>query len=281
LGGSSIGGLVGYYYEGDIPIASSNNFFNPGNALGCSSGSTLSGCTAIDLSSQPNYFKDNITNAPFSVGGNTVWSFGSVWQTNPGALPTLMQGNGFPFISPDGTVIRVANVGCSEQESLYKNESMLAVQDPVYNYPVGLAGFRLAGCNVGGTAQIYTRFTGSFDINSVSIRKFNSRTNTFTTLTPENSGLVLTSTTLDGNPALQVAYKVTDGGVFDEDGLVNGRITDPVGPATPQSIPAKFQGIGVPNTGFGGQSAQPNWVILGLLTMSTISIIGAVLKKQH
>ena len=243
-GGSSIGGLVGYYYEGDVPIASTNNFFNPGDALNCSSGSTLSGCTAIDLSAQPNYFKDNTTNAPFSVGGNTVWSFGSVWQTNPGALPTLMPGKGSPFISPDGTVIRVASVGCSEQESLYKNEPMLAVQDPAYSYPVGLAGFRLTGCRVGGRAQIYTTFTGSFDASSAVIRKFNARTNVYTTLTPANSGLVLSPSTLFGKPALQVAYKVTDGGVFDEDGLVNGRITDPVGIA--QLV------VGVPNTGFGG-----------------------------
>lgn len=51
----------------------------------------------------------------------------------------------------------------------------------------------------------------------------------------------MSRTTQNGAAAVAVEYKITDGGVFDQDGTVNGNIQDPVGIAN--------QVVGVPNTG--------------------------------
>lgn len=114
-------------------------------------------------------------------------------------------------------------------------------KDAAYNYPVGLLSFKLEDCGLGGTATVTATFTGNFDPEKVAVRKVNTQTGAFTTLTSANSGLQLTRTTLYGKPALRVVYQITDGGPFDQDGTVNGTIVDPIGVARLTTS--------VPNTG--------------------------------
>lgn len=142
----------------------------------------------------------------------------------------------------DSSPINFVENGCGALgEWLTKKESELALQDPAYACPVGLVKFQLIQCPVGGTATIQLTFTSNLEPSAVTIRKYNETTNAFTTLTQENSNLQVSRTTQEGEQAILVEYQITDGGLFDQDGVVNGEILDPVGLGS--------LAIGAPNTG--------------------------------
>lgn len=126
-----------------------------------------------------------------------------------------------------GQTAEIRKVGCGAITS--KNivsENSLAAQDVTRDYPAGLVNFTLNDCGNGGSAEITLLITGiSQDVSLYTARKFNSSNNTYTDI-PDAQ---ITATTLDSQPAVEVKYTVTDGGVLDADGLVNGTIVDPVG----------------------------------------------------
>ena len=133
----------------------------------------------------------------------------------------------------NGTPIVLSQSGCSTvSSSSVSKESSNGVQDAGYSYPLGLVGFNLTGCDSGGTATITLTFTGTYNPSDITVRKYNTTTNAYTTLTQSNSNLQLSTTTLNNNQALQVQYQITDGGLLDQDNTVNGSIQDPVGIAT-------------------------------------------------
>jgi len=141
----------------------------------------------------------------------------------------------------DASAIRFQQSGCSVIGNIVgSKESTHQVQDPAFQYPVGFAGFTMTGCSTSSSVNL--TFTGTYDPAKVTIRKYNSVSKTYTTLTSANSGLVLTTTTLNNQPALSVSYTITDNGPLDQD-PTTGTITDPVGIGT--NI------VGVPNTGLG------------------------------
>jgi signal transduction histidine kinase len=48
-------------------------------------------CSAVNVNnSQPNYFYNNSTNAPFRVGGNQVWDFTNVWKVVTSSTPVFI-----------------------------------------------------------------------------------------------------------------------------------------------------------------------------------------------
>jgi len=139
----------------------------------------------------------------------------------------------------NGTPIILSQSGCSSVDSSSTSkESSNAVQDIGYNYPVGLVGFRLSGCN--STATVTLTFTGNYNPSGIVLRKYNPVTHAYTTLTQANSNLSLSTTTLNNSQAIQAEYTITDNGDLDLD-PVTGTITDPVGIAT--------QSTGAANTG--------------------------------
>lgn len=122
-----------------------------------------------------------------------------------------------------------------------QKESSISVQDTAYSYPEGLVKFNLLNCPVGGDALVSLTYQTDLDPNNVSLRKINELSKAITTLTDANSNLILQRTTLEGKSAILVQYRITDGGLLDQDGIANGQIQDPVGLA--QSV------VGSPNTG--------------------------------
>jgi uncharacterized repeat protein (TIGR01451 family) len=110
--------------------------------------------------------------------------------------------------------------------------------DGAYTYPAGLMDFTLVCSSPGATVRVNQYFYGISTTNLVA-RKYDSRTNTYITITTAEISLV----TIGGQQAVKIAYDITDGGSLDEDGLVNGSIVDPSGPAVLST------NIGVPNTG--------------------------------
>lgn len=126
-------------------------------------------------------------------------------------------------------------------DAFVRTEPQLETQDSFYDYASYLVGFTMTGCEVGGTTTMRLIFTGEFDPDEVTLRKYNSVTRRFTTVT----GAEFSSTSLNDLPAIEVAYEITDGGELDQDGEANGEIVDPVGLGT--AI------VGAPNTGLGGK----------------------------
>ncbi|MBP9738615.1 hypothetical protein KBD20_02920 [Candidatus Saccharibacteria bacterium] len=141
---------------------------------------------------------------------------------------------GIIILEPDGDASKAilieqleGTVICSafEDSTFTRTEPQLEAQDGAYDYASYLVGFTMTGCDVGGTTTMRLLFTGDFDITNVVLRKYNSVTKSFKTI--ENA--VITETTLNDLPAIDVRYQITDGGELDQDGVANGTIVDPVG----------------------------------------------------
>ena len=257
---NKVGGLYGQVQNdaGVDDIHSTNNYWDQSRSGvdSCSGtdsfGFGATNCTAVNqatntANTQPNYFKISNINEPLHT-----WNFAETWgfsaSLNHG-LPCLSYQDGCVknhgedslASAEDGSYLSVAQSGCDTiASSSTSKESSLETQDPAYQYPVGFVSFTLTGC--GPAANINAHFTGTFDPAKVAIRKYNSVSHAYTTLTAANSGLVVSTETLNNLPGIRVAYRIADGGPLDQDGVVNGQIVDPVGVAVST--------VGVPNTGF-------------------------------
>ena len=145
-----------------------------------------------------------------------------------------------------------------------------AGNDSKYSYPLGLVNFTFsttAGATVPVTLTVQTSLTPS----QVVARKYNPNTQQYATI----PGAVVTAATLNGQPALQIAYNITDGGPLDEDSTANGVIVDPVGLAV-----ASTAAVSSPNTGY-GQPGRQNLVVLAAIIGATLSLaLGAYLARQ-
>lgn len=203
-----------------------------------------------EVNNTPNAFKGNSETAP--MGG--IWDFDSVWGVRTADFPCLQwaaescigaesdETSATLASAEDGSLITFQQSGCTTiNDASTVKESGFHATDPAYSYPVGFVDFNVSGCQVGGQATFTITFTGNFDPAKVTIRKYNSVTHAYSTLTNANSGLVVTKITLSGKPAIQAVYHITDGGEFDQDG-VNGQIFDPIG--------VGVLTVAAPNTGF-------------------------------
>lgn len=106
-------------------------------------------------------------------------------------------------------------------------ENQLGVQDTSYNYDNGLWDFEADCTTPGHTTTIKLYY---YDITTAGqvFRKFDPRTKIFYTL----GDATITTQTINSHNVLVVTYQITDGGVFDTNGLVDGMIKDPAGIAT-------------------------------------------------
>jgi N-acetylneuraminic acid mutarotase len=139
--------------------------------------------------------------------------------------------SGKPIIvsTPDGT-----DLTCSSATS----EASLSAQDTSNDFPVGLVSFCYT--TNAPSNQVTITFVNNLSPSQVSLRHFNSTTNTYSTVT----GASFSSTTHNGEPAVQATYTIVDNGPYDTDPAV-GSVSDPVGlVATPSA----------PNTGVSSQS---------------------------
>ncbi len=141
--------------------------------------------------------------------------------------------------------------------SIIAEPTQTNLDDDNYQYPTGLLSFTLTGCIVGGTETITVYYYGDYDLNKLILRKYNSATNTYTTIT----NATLTSVTIGGETAVKAVYTVVDGGELDADGTANGTIVDPVG--------IGVLAPGAPNTGLKPQNTSIAYlmVVLGASMM--------------
>jgi len=109
--------------------------------------------------------------------------------------------------APDG--INIASASNSIVSGLPKNVKM----------PLGQFGFTLEGVDVGGTAQM--SMTADADFKQFSYFKKNLVTNKWVN--------IMEGVTINNDGTATVKFSLTDGGVYDADGIANGVIVDPGG----------------------------------------------------
>jgi len=109
-------------------------------------------------------------------------------------------------------------------------ESGFATQDAEFNYELGLWDFEI-GCSASwATADIQIYLDNVYDTSDWTYRKYNETTGIYTDIssivnyTQENVGII---------PVTVVNYSITDGWIYDEDGIANGVIVDPSWPSIP------------------------------------------------
>ena len=153
-------------------------------------------------------------------------------------------------------------------------------KDGSYSYPAGLLSFQLTCSAPGGTATITQYYYGTYDPTQMVMRKYNSTTHTYAMV----PGATFSTVSIGGQSALKVVYQVTDGSSLDQDGLANGVIVDPAGPAIVAAVPTPTPTPSVstatatpsatstptatpivaPNTGLQAVSLLKNYIALGL-----------------
>lgn len=133
-------------------------------------------------------------------------------------------------------------------------ESANDTADGNYTYPAGLLDFALTCGTPGDTATVTQYFFGSHDVSTLVARKYDSVTKTYSTI----PGATITAVTIGGEAAVRIVYPITDGGMLDEDGVANGTIVDPAGPAVlaaAVTAPGTTAAAGAPDTGLQASSS--------------------------
>lgn len=151
---------------------------------------------------------------------------------------------------------------CTLGRTMSKSETSLT-SDGDYSYPLGLLDFTVS-CGSSGFTTTITQYYYNPPSGNFVLRKYvNGAYQTVDDAT-------ITATTISGQPVLKVEYDATDGGILDDDGIANGILVDPVGPAVLQAIP------GAPNTGSArqlGLSVVLVWVVVLAIISSLASYL--------
>jgi len=136
------------------------------------------------------------------------------------------------FVNPVSTAYSsiVVDSAC-ELSSVSAASANALGADTGYEYPMGLLDFT-ASCGTPGYTATITQYFFNPPTESFILRKYAG--SSYQTV----SGAAMTSVTVGGVPALRVSYQVTDGGPLDDDGLANGVIVDPAGPAVIAAAPS-------------------------------------------
>ena len=140
----------------------------------------------------------------------------------------------------------------------------LAVKDQGYSYPLGLVNICYSTIN--SSDQVSLAFVTNLTPTQVTARDYNSSSQKWTTI----PGAVITQTSLNGQPALELTYTIADNGLLDSSSTV-GLVNDPVGLAVSNA----------PDTGFGSPSQINPWLTVGLVVFPLMSfmVIGMGLRR--
>jgi 5-hydroxyisourate hydrolase-like protein (transthyretin family) len=107
-------------------------------------------------------------------------------------------------------------------------ESELEVQDEEYTYPVGLNDFNLRCGTPGESATVKIYYDKVYNTADWKFKKYNTNGKIYADI----SSIVTYSTVnVNGRDVTVAQYDITDGGQYDMDGIANGVIIDPAGPA--------------------------------------------------
>ena len=107
-------------------------------------------------------------------------------------------------------------------------ESSLSVQDDEFQYPVGLNDFQLACASPGDSADVTLYYDQVYDTADWDFRKFDDNGEAYADIT---SLTTFATADVNGTDVTTATYTVIDGGATDVDGIADGVINDPAGPA--------------------------------------------------
>jgi|GEM_PF-3277511 len=162
-------------------------------------------------------------------------------QANVSSFPTTLNGT-------YESVAVGSNCSLSDVSS-----QLAAAHDGSYTYPFGLTGFD-ATCGSNGFTTTVTEYFYNPPEGTFVFRKYIN--DAYQTIPSAN----ISHSVIGGQNVLIVSYSVTDGGSLDADGLANGTIVDPAGPAfIVTAAPGNIDtgGAGAPNTGLLPASLWP------------------------
>lgn len=271
-GSTNVGGLIG----ADDSCDTADSFWDTETTMQASS-PTGTGKTTVEMKTEATY-TDLATD-----GLDSAWDFAAVWNLNESAndgypclqwhsgvcdvteddddgipaeveaaapnggdanndgTPDAEQPNVSSFVNPTTGeyATLVVDASCTIQTISAGAESVNALADPGYEYPAGLLDFDV-NCGTPGFTTTITQYFFGLSTNGLVLRKYKSSNQSYTTIT----GASLVQATIGGKSVVEATYSITDGGIYDDDGAVNGTIVDPAGVA--------LGVVGVPNTGLGG-----------------------------
>lgn len=287
----------GVYYDQDTCACAT--------ALG--SGSPDSGSvTAVNADGlSADYFKGNSTSPPLNN-----WNFTSTWQVNTNDFPVLRvaanptdsdddgindadenaapnsgdaNDDGFPdaaqanvasYLNPVTGEYSVLVTDCGVVTNVQVGAESSGDPDSDYEYPAGLVAFWVYCANPGDTAFISQYNYGIVGNENYSVRKWDNEYKTI-------PGATLEGQLIDGEVVFKVSYQITDGGEFDSDGIENGIIIDPAGPALFVAQANQSQNSSSRNsTGALAETGSSTTVLLSYVTaLIGLSFLGFVSKR--
>ena len=286
---SSDGGLVGLDNSGSY----TNDYFdktttNTVNCFGINGSGT---CTGVNTgNATPNYFKNNTTNAPFTTGS---WNFSTIWATTA-SYPTLHNINGFtdPTVPNSGdangdgtadsyqayvasiqdangiwsTVTVPSSSGCTIDSPSSVDANAIRADSNV-SPMVKYDAFTLYCPTPGATVPVTIIYDKQYTTTGAALRYYNPTTKAYSTV----SGAVFGSVVVGGITKTTVTYNLTDGGAWDNDGVSNGVIVDPVA----------MVGVAAPNTGSG--APVDKWQEVVAITLIMAGFVGLYWheRKDH
>lgn len=168
----------------------------------------------------------------------------------------------------NGAAVQVATPGATRQTCANSAASAsLPKTDSGYTYPLGLVNVCFTSLLMNN--QVTLTFITNLSPSQVVARDYNTKTNSYATI----PGAVITSTTYNGQNALQLTYTLTDNGPFDSNSSF-GFLADPVGLA--EAVEPM-----TPNTGYGSPSVTNQLPYTIIATVSVLSLsLGLVLLNR-
>lgn len=171
---------------------------------------------------EPDADNDGISDAVENAGpnGGDANGDGTADSSQPGvATTTNPVTSGYTTVeSSSGTVANYS----------VQDEANLPTQNNDADFPVGLNSFNITGLANGATETVTVYFDQQYDTSSWVYMKYDSYDSSYTDM----SSIVTYNTAVVGGQTVTTAtYALTDGGPYDEDGIANGTIVDPAGPA--------------------------------------------------
>lgn len=175
--------------------------------------------------------------APNSGDGNGDGTADSQ-QANVTSLPNPVVGG--------GAYQTLETTGCPTVSNLSVKSASELGNDGLHTYPLGLSDFTITCGAPGDSTDITVYYDKLYDTTNWKARKYIG--GSFINLTGATFGIA----TVGASSVTTLNYSVTDGGAFDADGVANGTIVDPAGPAVPLGTTLTATSLpGAPATGTG------------------------------
>lgn len=233
----------------------------------------MTDAAAVDV--DDGYCLPGLTNVPCVAKASFVVT--DVSDDGETAMPDCSADNVECYTNPltgKGTILETDDT-CAVQTAGSVGEASGSAADPdEYDYPLGLMDFKLNCGTPGYTATVTQTYFGADDNANYVMRKYNpsvAANDQYSTI----DDAVINRATINSQSALQITYTITDGGALDLDGLANGLIVDPAGPA----VLASEINTGAPNTGF--MMTEQSMSAAGILVLAGVVALVSRRKRSH